>query len=518
MMCERPHAKQSKKYTKKRALALILGGIFMKLHALLKSLHDFRELPEKNPQITSIEVNSKQVQQGSLFICIKGHNVDGHKFAKEAINHGALAIVSEQLLDVDVPVILVRSSVRALSLLVNAFYDQPTSKMTLIGVTGTNGKTSVTYLIDSILKKSGQNVGLIGTIGMTIGNEFFPTKNTTPDALVLQKMFHTMVERKVETAVMEVSSHALHIGRIQGCQYDVTVFTNLSQDHLDYHKTMDAYKAAKSLLFSQLGNVYDINRPKFAVLNVDDEATNHYITSTQGIVLTYGIDHSADLKASNIGMSSKGTTFDLTFHHQTYQVQMGLIGKFNVYNVLAAIGACLASGLPLNEILDHISCLEGVPGRFDLVDLGQDFTVIVDYAHTPDGLENVLKTAKEFATGNIYCVVGCGGDRDQTKRPIMAKIATELSDFTTFTSDNPRTEQPQQILNDMEVGVVNKRYSIIVDRKDAITHSINQAKTGDIVLIAGKGHEDYQIIGETIVFFDDRLVAADVIKERLQSE
>jgi len=486
----------------------------MKLHELMKTLHDFRVMPTENPEITSIEMDSREVVTGSLFICIKGYTVDGHNYVKQAVARGAVAVMVEDDVEVDIPIVKVRSTMRAMGILANAFYDNPTAKMQMVGITGTNGKTSVSHLIEEILRKAGKNTGLIGTIGMKINEEAFETKNTTPDALTLQKMFKQMVDADVDAAIMEVSSHALHIGRVHGCQYDVTVFTNLTQDHLDYHKTMDNYRAAKSLLFSQLGNGYDPEHPRYAILNMDDPATAEYIVATQGIVLTYGIDNDADLRARDIKTTSNGTQFTLVFNEEAYPVKMGLVGKFNVYNILATIGATLACGLSLDFIIRTVAESSGVPGRFELVDAGQDFNVIVDYAHTPDSLENVLKTIRGFTDGKIYCIVGCGGDRDKTKRPIMAKIASDLSDYPIFTSDNPRTEDPVAILQDMEAGVTKqaKHYKIIIDRRDAIEYAIGEAKPGDVVLIAGKGHENYQIIGEKVLDFDDKEMAEKAIR------
>jgi len=486
----------------------------MRLHELIKALHEFSIISDMNPEITSIEVDSREVKKGSLFICIKGYNVDGHNYINEAIAKGAVAIVSGINIVATVPVIKVRSTVRALAILANAFYDNPTAKMHMIGITGTNGKTSVAYLIHEILRKAGNNVGLIGTNGMKINDKEFKVRNTTPDSLTLQKSFAEMVEENVDAAVMEVSSHALHLGRVHGCQYDVTVFTNLTQDHLDYHKTMDAYRAAKSLLFAQLGNSFDVNNPKYAILNADDPATKEYTVASQGIIMTYGIDNDADLMARNIVTTSSGTKFSLVMKDVEYDIKMSLVGKFNVYNILATIGACLASGLELDFIIREISELSGVAGRFELVDANQDFSVIVDYAHTPDSLENVLRTIGEFTTGKIYCIIGCGGDRDKTKRPIMAEVASKLSDFPIFTSDNPRTEDPVAILQDMEAGAVQQNYQVIVDRKAAIEYAINEAKAGDVVLIAGKGHENYQIIGEQVFAFDDREIARKVLKKK----
>lgn len=486
----------------------------MTLHKLIQALHDFRTPPIENPDIISIEMDSRAVVPGSLFVCIKGYTVDGHDYIQQAIDRGAVAIVAQKDVDASVPVIKVNDTMRTLAILANAFYENPSENLHMIGVTGTNGKTSVTHLIEDILRQYGQKTGLIGTIGLKIGDDVFETKNTTPDALVLQKMLRQMQDARVDSAIMEVSSHALHIGRVHGCRYDVAVFTNLTQDHLDYHVTMDNYRAAKSLLFSQLGNGYDVSRPKYAILNVDDEATKEYIVATQAIIMTYGIDNDADLMARDILTTSSGTTFTLITAGGSYQVKMGLVGKFNVYNILAAIGATLATGVPIDVIIGCIKKTKGVPGRFQLVDGGQDFNIIVDYAHTPDSLENVLKTIRAITQQNIYCIIGCGGDRDKTKRPIMAKIASELSDVPIFTSDNPRTEDPLAILADMEKGVTHQTYHSIVDRRDAIDRAIRHAKAGDVVLIAGKGHENYQIIGEKVLDFDDVEMALKAVEKR----
>jgi len=486
----------------------------MKLHDLVASLHDFQAMPTVNPQVTSIEMDSRLVSNGSLFVCIKGYTVDGHDYVAQAVANGAVAIVAQDDIELDVPVIKVRDTMRALAILANTFYDNPTAKMQMIGITGTNGKTSVSHLIAQIMQKAGKNTGIIGTLGMKINDKTFPTKNTTPDSLTLQKMFTQMLAQAVTTTVMEVSSHALHIGRIHGSQYDIAVFTNLTQDHLDYHKTMDAYRQAKSLLFSQLGNAYNGQRPKYAILNVDDAATTEYIAATQGIVITYGINNVADIMACDIKTSSNGTEFTLVTTLGKKRIQMGLVGKFNIYNILATIGATLAAGLTLDFIASAVSDLKGVPGRFELVNAGQDFNVIVDYAHTPDSLENVLKTIKEFTEGQIYCIVGCGGDRDKTKRPIMAKIASSLADFAIFTSDNPRTEDPATILAHMQAGTKQNNHQAIIDRKAAIEFAIGKAKPGDVVLIAGKGHENYQIIGEKVLDFDDRIMAQNAIARK----
>ncbi|MCZ0755531.1 UDP-N-acetylmuramoyl-L-alanyl-D-glutamate--2,6-diaminopimelate ligase [Anoxybacillus sp. J5B_2022] len=486
----------------------------MKLQTLLSCLHDFTTYSGENPTITSIEMDSRKVTEGALFICVKGFTVDGHDFAQQAVVNGAVAVVAERHIEVPVPVIIVRDSKRAMAVLADAFYGQPTHQLHLIGVTGTNGKTTTTHIIDQIFRKVQRKTGLIGTIHIKIGDEAYDVQNTTPESLVLQKTFKQMVDAHVDVAIMEVSSHALDMGRVHGCDYDVAVFTNLTQDHLDYHQTMEEYRLAKGLLFAQLGNRFDHQRPKFAVLNNDDPASAQYKRMTAATVITYGIETESDIMAKDIDITPSGMAFTLVTPAETVRIQTKLIGRFNVYNILAATAACLVSGVALSSIVEAVEEIAGVPGRFETVDEGQNFTVIVDYAHTPDSLENVLKTIRQFAKRKVYVVVGCGGDRDRTKRPLMAQIAVRYADVAIFTSDNPRSERPEAILKDMESGVEGELYISIVDRKEAIRYAIQQAQEGDVILIAGKGHETYQIIGEQVLHFDDRLVAREAMKER----
>lgn len=488
----------------------------MKLEELLKNLHPIIPYQGENVEISSIENDNRKVQKGSLFICIKGYTVDGHAFAESAVQNGAAAIVAEHELAVNVPVIIVNDTTRAMAVLADAFYGQPTKKLHLIGITGTNGKTTTSHLIEKIFSDWGKKTGLIGTMYTKIADQTIETKNTTPESLTLQKTFYQMVKEEVETAVMEVSSHALDMGRVHGCDFDVAVFTNLTQDHLDYHKTMDEYRRAKSLLFAQLGNTFNQEKPKFAVLNADDPASELFTRSTAAHIITYAIDSKADLQAVNIQMTSTGTDFDLLIGKDCFPVHIQFIGKFSVYNVLASIAAGVVSGVPLPDIISSIESVKGVAGRFELVQAGQDFTVIVDYAHTPDSLENVLKTIQHFAKKKVFVVVGCGGDRDRTKRPLMAQIACQYATNPIFTSDNPRSEDPLAILKDMEAGVHdgNHSYQVIPDRREAIHFAVKQASTGDVILIAGKGHETYQIIGGAVYDFDDRIVAMEAIEER----
>ena len=488
----------------------------MKLHTILHYLNPLLPQEGENIEIESIENDNRKVKQGSLFICIKGYRVDGHDFAKDAEKKGAVAVLAEKELPLQIPVIVVKDTKRAITLLADFFYGHPTQKINLIGITGTNGKTTTSHLIEKIFSDQGQVTGLIGTMYTKMAGEKFETKNTTPEGLTLQKTFKQMVDRNVSTAIMEVSSHALVEGRVHGCDFDIAVFTNLTQDHLDYHKTMDEYRRAKGLLFSQLGNAFHDHKPKYAVLNADDDASQEYKSITAARVITYGIDHEADFRATNMKMDVNGTSFDLINPFGSHQVKMKMIGKFSVYNVLASIATSVVAGIPLNHIIASLEEVEGVSGRFEAVNAGQDFSVIVDYSHTPDSLENALNTVRQLAKKRIFVVVGCGGDRDKSKRPLMAKIACTLSTDPVFTSDNPRSEDPDMILRDMEAGVTGETFKSIPDRRKAIQFVVNEAKEGDAILIAGKGHETYQIIGQEIFDFDDRIVAKEAIEERMK--
>ncbi len=485
----------------------------MELKELLGHLVLYKYDGEADPVIKSLEMDSREVQPGSLFFCIKGFTVDGHDYVWQAEKNGASAVIAERPVEAGVPVILVRDSRRAMAVLANVFYGYPTAGMNVIGVTGTNGKTTVTHLLEKIFKDAGDKTGLIGTIHNKIGDQMYDVTNTTPESLPLQKLFKAMKDEQVKTAIMEVSSHALDLGRVRGIDYSIAIFTNLTQDHLDYHRTMDDYRRSKGLLFTLLGNAYKPDEQKIAVLNADDDASEEFMKGTAAQVITYGIDRPADIAAKNIKLGSGGTTFLLETPNESLEIRMDLMGKFSVYNVLAAVTAAYGAGIPLADAAASISSVKGVAGRFEPVDAGQDFAVIVDYAHTPDSLENVLATVNQFAEGDVHVIVGCGGDRDRAKRPLMAQIAVKYADKPVFTSDNPRSEDPETIIRDMEEGVKGHKYEKITDRSEAIKHAVKHAQKGDVVLIAGKGHETYQIIGDRVIDFDDRVVAYDAIKE-----
>lgn len=487
----------------------------MELYDILSVLPVYETEDEiKNIKINKVHMDHRHISEGDLFLCIKGFTVDGHDFAQGAVENGASIIVSEKPLSIEtVPVILVPDTTRALALIANKFYDYPSRKIDLVGITGTNGKTTTTYLLEEIFREAEKNTGLIGTIQLKIKDETKPLKNTTPDALQLQTYFAEMVEAKVDIAFMEVSSHALDLGRVYGTEFDIALFTNLSQDHLDYHETMEEYLEAKSLLFSGLGNSYT-DRPKFAIVNADDPASEVIKKKTMQPIITYGIKKKSDIQASQIENSLTGTSFIVTTPRGEIEINSHLNGIFNVYNMLAAIAVAYVRKVPLTRIKQALEKVRGVDGRFERVDCGQDFAVIVDYAHTPDSLENVLKTIKQFAEGKIFTVVGSGGDRDRTKRPLMAEAALKYSDYTIFTSDNPRTEDPAAILQDMTRSLDQDHYEVIEERREAIFRAVQLAGQGDVILIAGKGHETYQEIDGVRYDFDDRLVAKEAIWEK----
>jgi len=492
------------------------GAIVMLLKDLLFPLLLVRTVGDDNIEITGMTADSRKVKEGYLFVCLPGFTVDGHDFAQKAAEQGAVAVLTERELPLPPSVVqaIVPDTRRAMALVADMFYGSPTRQMKLIGVTGTNGKTTTTHLIDRILRDQAKKTGLIGTIHMRIGDEVEEVKNTTPDVLELQHSFRRMLDIDTEYAIIEASSHALEMGRLRGCNVHTAVFTNLTQDHLDYHVTMDNYRFAKSLLFAQLGNQYDVKMMKTAVLNADDEASELFAKVTPARVVTYGIDKPSDVRAENIQITSRGTSFVVQSFAGSIEMNLQLMGKFNVYNALAATAVALAEGISLEEIKRSLEAVQGVNGRFEAVVAGQDFAVLVDYSHTPDSLENALVTVKEFAKGRVFCVVGCGGDRDRTKRPIMAQIATKYADISVLTSDNPRSEEPAAIIADMAAGlaaVEDSRYVQIVDRREAIQYAIRHAQPNDCILIAGKGHETYQIIKDQVLPFDDREVAKEAI-------
>ncbi len=493
----------------------------MKLRQLVAPLLKYRIENARDVEVSAITADSRRLVPGALFVAIRGHTVDGHAFVAECARKGAAAVLVEQPIpEVQIPQVIVPDTRFAAAVLASRFYGHPSRKLRMVGVTGTNGKTTVTHLIESILQHAGYSVGLYGTIGKRIKGQTVEVVNTTPEAVELQGILHEMVEAGCTHGVMEVSSHALELHRVAGTRYHVAVFTNLTQDHLDFHGTMENYREAKGKLFSRLGNEYgdDVASSSYAVLNADDPAFDYLKRQTVVEWISYGIDSEADVRARAVQVTADGVSFDVHTFAGDAHVDMELTGRFNVYNALAAIAVGLIEGVPLQTAVDALRRVPGIPGRLEKVRAGQPFTVLVDYSHTPDSLENALLTVREFAPRHIITVVGCGGDRDKGKRPLMAQIATRYSNWTILTSDNPRTEDPEAILDDMEAGVkgTEAKYARVVDRRSAIRQAISLAEPGDVVLIAGKGHETYQIIGAEKLHFDDREEAASAIRQLRQ--
>ena len=493
---------------------------------LLAAFHGQVEVQEQrgdvNRLVHGVADDSRAVTEGSIFVAVKGERVDGHDFVEQAIKAGAGAVIAQAVVATgSVPFVRVADSRKALGLLGSRYYGDPSARLKMIGVTGTNGKTTTTYICKSLLEGIGRRVGLIGTVGYQIGQEIFPAPHTTPGALDLQQLLAKMVEAELNAAVMEVSSHALALDRTSGCEYDMAVFTNLTQDHLDFHHTMDEYYEAKLRLFTGLAGGQKVG--KRAIVNLDDPRGKAIQAACPVPVWGYAIQNRADLKAEQVRLSLAGTTFTAATPSGTFMVESRLVGEHNVYNLLAAIGVALHDGATIDQIREATAHIANVPGRFERVSSGQDFTVVVDYAHTDDALVRLLTAAQALKTDRIITVFGCGGDRDRGKRPKMGRAAVEYSDVVVLTSDNPRTEDPMAILREVEVGVrealvhrSHVQYRLVPDRREAIGAAIREAHRGDMVLIAGKGHEDYQIIGTKKFHFDDREVAREAIQQ-LQS-
>ena len=470
--------------------------------------------------IGGIEHDSRKVTAKNLFVCMEGAHVDGHKFITQATAKGAVAVLTTRkhfTPPEGISALVVPDMLNALAVIVPYFYDYPARSMRVIGVTGTNGKTTTTYLLREIFKGAGLNVGLIGTIQILIGDESFPVRNTTPNVIDLQHVLNDMRDKNIQVVVMEVSSHALAENRVAGVEFDTAIFTNLTQDHLDFHKTMDNYLRAKAKLFDMVSRRG--RKPnKTAIINVDDAASSEIFKHCLCNKVTYGVESPANLRGTELDLRADGMTINLITYFPIslfpyFPISLKITGLFNVYNVLAAIGAALAEGIKPEVIKRALENFRSVPGRFERVFADVPFTVIVDYAHTPDGVKNVLETAAQIAKGKIIAVFGCGGDRDHGKRPIMGKLAAELSDVVIVTSDNPRTEDPEKILDEVEAGIGDKVHERIVDRRAAIFRAIELAEAGDVVLILGKGHETYQILNTGTIHFDDREAAKEAITE-----
>lgn len=483
---------------------------------ITSTLSEFELYGDINQRITDITADSRTVQPGGLFVALRGATVDGHSFLEQAVKKGAKALVVDTLpkkLPEGVAVVLVPDTREAMEVIAPYFFDYPGRKLRMIGVTGTNGKTTTTNIIQKILNVAGHKAGLVGTINMVVGDEVIVSHNTTPDVIDLQRVLAAMVEKGCDYCVMEVSSHALALKRVAGVEFDCAVLTNITQDHLDFHKTMDNYRDAKSILFEGLSEGVKTN--KTAVFNMDDASSPVIKARTGTPVLIYGMQDTNDIYPKEVKIFARGMDVQLVTPQGIMQLHTKITGAFNVYNIMSAVGALLAEGIDIKIIEREICAFVGVAGRFQLVDCGQDFTVVVDYAHTPDGLENVLNTARKITENKLWAVFGCGGDRDNTKRPIMGHIAGVLADNVVVTSDNPRTEDPEKIL-DQICGALDddrKEYVRIADRREAIGYALQNAVKGDVVLIAGKGHENYQILKTGTIHFDDKKVAEEFLKK-----
>ena len=458
------------------------------------------EIPSEllSATVTGLEYDSRRVQPGFLFFAFRGSRVDGREFAAAAVAKGAIALVSE-----DGPWIRVEHGRKALALAARNFYKQPDERLQLTGITGTNGKTTTAFLIDSILRAAGKTTALIGTIEYRLAGEIRKAVNTTPESLDLYRIFDELERAGGSHVTMEVSSHALALGRVYGVAFHTAVFTNLTRDHLDFHGTMEDYFAAKQELFTNAA---------WAVINVDDEYGRRINPRPDARRLTYGFNEGADLRGCGLSVSFAGLRF--VVEPAGIEITSPLVGKINAYNILAACGAALTYGLDWETIARGVASCRSVPGRFERVDEGQRFLVVVDYAHTDDALRNVIAVARELSPRRVITLFGCGGDRDRSKRPLMGMAAAEGSDFVVLTSDNPRSEDPLAIMNDALVGL--RRYDvphlIEPDRATAIHAAISEARAGDIVILAGKGHETYQVFKDRTIHFDDREVAREVLR------
>jgi UDP-N-acetylmuramoyl-L-alanyl-D-glutamate--2,6-diaminopimelate ligase len=462
--------------------------------------------------VAALEYDSRRVSPQSLFFAFPGSKADGRQFAADALARGALAVIGESPAPPDLADrwIQVAHGRQALSLAARNFYRRPDERLSLTGITGTNGKTTTAYLIDSVLRAAGKTTAMIGTIEYHLAGRVLKAVNTTPESLDLLRLFAELESAGGTHVTMEVSSHALALGRVHGLNFHTVVFTNLTRDHLDFHGDMDTYFAAKQLLFTGAGGA----PPRVAILNHEDEWAHRTQVHPETHKLWYGLGPEADLRPRHIASGFSGLRFDLQFGKQRFPIESPLIGKINVYNILAACAAGFSYGLSAEVVARGIADLRAVPGRFERVDEGQPFVVVVDYAHTDDALRNVISVARGLNPKRVITLFGCGGDRDRAKRPLMGQAAAEGSDFVVLTSDNPRSEDPLAIMNDALVGI--RRFDVphIVepDRQAAIRTALKEAREGDIVILAGKGHETYQVLKDKTIDFDDRAVAREVLK------
>lgn len=468
--------------------------------------------------VTDLEVDSRAVQPGGVFVCIEGFTVDGHNYVTQAIANGAKVIVASKPVVVDldkVAVVTVPSTSRAIGLLAPRFFDYPSKKMTMIGVTGTNGKTSVSGMIHAILQAAGEKSAASGTIGFNLDGVLYETENTTGHALATQSMIAQAAREHCTTMTMEVSSHGLVEGRLAGTEYDIAVFTNLTHDHLDFHGTMENYGDAKGLLFAQLGQ--DLSQKKYGIVNVDDPWHEKFIEKTSFPILTYGIRHKADFQGKNILLATTGTCFTLISPEGEFEVEMKLIGEFSVANALAAIAALYAKGMSVQEIVTHLAVIEPIAGRMERVETDLPLTMYIDYAHTADAIQKAIEAVLPYKKNKIIFLIGTGGNRDRVKRPIMAEEAS-TADYVILTTDDPRDEPYETILSELEAGMKHDQYACIGDRVEAVKHAIEVAEEDDIIIFAGKGHEDFQIIGREKYPHSDAEIALEAAERKFKAK
>ena len=480
------------------------------LKELLATLPSKRIFGQTDFDIRKIEYDSRKIDQGDLFVAIPGFKEDGHKYISSALGKGAIGVVAQRDDDYEAKVkIIVPDTREALALLSCKFFDSPSEKLKVVGITGTNGKTTITYLVKSILEKDGKKTGLVGTIAYFIGEEKLFATNTTPESLDLQQMFFQMLEKGTDSVVMEVSSHALTLKRVVGVDFDVAVFTNLNREHLDFHHTFSAYKKSKGLLFEMLSD------RSYAVINIDDSNWRYFSDRAKSNRLTYSLhDEGADFYAESISGDLEGSQIDLVTPIGRVKINLKLLGESNIYNALASAAVGVALKANLETIKSGLESVEGIPGRMEKIQAGQDFNILIDYAHTPYALEGLLKTVRRQTEGDLFVLFGCGGDRDQGKRPQMGKVASLLADRVFLTEDNPRSEDPEKIISQIMQGIKNKeKVEIIIDRKEGIRKVLSMAKNGDSLVLAGKGHEEYQIKKEKKNHFSDKETVLELLRQ-----
>jgi len=503
--------------------SILTRGNSMHLGELIADLEIARIKGEVNLEVEGLAYDSRKVESNFIFVAISGFRQDGHQFIARAIEKGARVIVMEKDVSISsmpkkVVLIKVPSSRLALAKLSNCWYRFPSREIKMIGITGTNGKTTTTYLVESILKRAGFKVGKISTIDYTVGEDFSPSSITTPESQDLQEMLKAMVDRNLDYAVMEVSSHSLALHRVEGVEFDRAVFTNLSPEHMDFHRSWGEYLKAKAYLFEKLGKGARKRISKKAIVNIDDPVADYIIDRTSSEVITYAIKKKADVHGRILEMTSRGTLFILEGEKKK-RINLSLLGLHNVYNALAAASIALEEDIPIYLIEEGLEEVKRIPGRLEPIDNKNGFNIFVDYAHTEDGLKKVLQALQGVVKGNLIVVFGCGGDRDSQKRPFMGKAALKLADYSVITSDNPRSEDPGDIIAQIEKGMKEeggkkgRDYSIVVDRKEAIKSALEKMQKGDTLLIAGKGHEKVQIFKDKVVEFDDRKVVRKLLED-----